>query len=86
MRDILIRIRILGSVLWITEPDTALFGSDFQDANKIFFKFFCLFLSVGTLTSVFLSVGTLTFKDSLSLRSHKTVKIMVYLICSGNGS
>ncbi len=32
--DIFIRIRILGSVLWITEPDPALFGN-FQDANKM---------------------------------------------------
>jgi len=37
-----IQIRILGSVHWITEPDTALFLSGFQDAQKIlifiFFK------------------------------------------------
>jgi hypothetical protein len=36
-----------------------------------FSKFFCLFLPVGTLTSV--------FKDNMSLESHKTVEIMVYL-------
>ncbi len=34
-------------------------------------KFFCLFITVGTLTSV--------FKSNMSLRSHKTVEIMVYL-------
>jgi hypothetical protein len=33
--------------------------------------FLCLLLTVGTLTSV--------FKDNMSLRSHKTVEIMVYL-------
>ncbi len=42
-----IRIRILESVLWFTNPDPALFGNDFE-------RFFCLFLTVGTLTSVLL--------------------------------
>jgi hypothetical protein len=35
-----IQIRILGSVHWITEPDTALFLSGFQDAQKIFIFIF----------------------------------------------
>jgi hypothetical protein len=54
------------------DPDPALLGSGFEGANKIsdFPKFFCLFLSVGTLTSV--------FKDKISLRSHKTLEFMVY--------
>jgi hypothetical protein len=38
IRDILIRIRILGSGQWLTDPDPtpdpASFGSGFQDANK----------------------------------------------------
>jgi|688.fasta_scaffold146100_1 hypothetical protein len=46
IRDILARIRILGSVHCITnpdpDPDPALFGSGFQDSN--------FFLTVGTLT------------------------------------
>jgi hypothetical protein len=29
-----ILIRILEYVRWITDPDPALFGCDFQDANK----------------------------------------------------
>jgi hypothetical protein len=52
--DILIQIRILGvgSVHWITDPDpypdTALFGSGFQDKKIVFVtKFFCLFLALG---------------------------------------
>ncbi len=40
--------------------------------NEFFSNFFCLVLTVGTLTSV--------FKDNMSLRSHKTVEIMDYLI------
>ena len=32
--DILIRIRILGSVHWITDPEPALFGSVFQDGKN----------------------------------------------------
>jgi hypothetical protein len=35
IREILIRIRILGSVQWITDPDPGLFVNDFQDAKKI---------------------------------------------------
>ena len=44
IRDILIRIRIIGSVYWITDQDPALFGSGLKDANKkgIHFKFFWL--------------------------------------------
>ncbi len=36
IRDILRRIRILGHVLWITDPapDPAIFFSLFRDANK----------------------------------------------------
>jgi|LakMenEpi03Aug12_release.lakeMendotaPanAssembly.Ray.scaffolds.fasta_scaffold654160_1 hypothetical protein len=36
IRDILIKIRILGSVHWITDSalEPANFGSGFQDANK----------------------------------------------------
>jgi hypothetical protein len=53
IRDILIRIRILGSVHWITDPDPALFGSVFQNGNNQKITFFgkCL-LTVGTLTSI----------------------------------
>jgi hypothetical protein len=52
IRDILIRIRILGSVHWITDPDpypdTALFGSGFQEKKIVLFpKVFCSFLAVG---------------------------------------
>jgi hypothetical protein len=44
----------------------------FKIPTKISFSnFFCLFLTVGTLTSV--------FKDNMSLSRHKTVEIMVYL-------
>ncbi len=74
--DTFIWIRILGYVLWITDPDLtpdrALLGIGFQDVNKMWdFFFFCLFLTVGTLTSV--------FKDNISWISHKTVEIFVYL-------
>ncbi len=69
IRDILIRIRILGSVHWITDPVpdqySALFGCDIQDANKKN-QFFAYFL-----TSV--------FKDNMSLRIHKAVEIVVHL-------
>jgi hypothetical protein len=78
IRDILIRIRIVGSVHWITDPDPApdpaLFVNDFQDANKtkkIFLKF-CLLHTVG-------STFTPVFKDNKSLKSHKTVEIKVFL-------
>ncbi len=70
----LIRIRILGSIHRITDPDSSLFGSGFQDANKKNFfslRFFCFFLAVRTLTVV--------FKDNMSLRSQKIVEIILYL-------
>ncbi len=41
-----IRISILGTVLWIKDPDPALIGSGFSDANKN--EFFVLFLTKGT--------------------------------------
>ncbi len=51
IRVILIRIRIFGYIIWITDPDPdpALFDSIFQDANKneFFSKLFCLILTVG---------------------------------------
>ncbi len=61
IRDILIRIRILGSVHWITDPDPALFGSVFQDGNNQKITFFGIFLlTVGTSTSI-MSMRSLGF-------------------------
>jgi hypothetical protein len=56
------------------DPDPVFFllAMAFKYIQKIFFpRFFCSFLNVGTLTAV--------FKDNMSLRSQKTVKIMVNL-------
>jgi hypothetical protein len=54
------------------DPDPAIFVIYLQDANKkLKKKFFCLFLSEGTLT--------LFSKDKKSKRSHKTVGIKVFL-------
>ncbi len=53
IRDILIRIQILGSVHWIKDQDPALFSSEFQDGNNQKITFLGIFLlSVGTLTSI----------------------------------
>jgi hypothetical protein len=54
--------------------DPSIFIIDLQDANKklIFkIKFICIILFEGTLTSF--------YKDKKSKRSHKTVKIKVFL-------
>jgi hypothetical protein len=61
IRDILIRIGILGSVYLITDP--ALFWQWLSRCRKILISFclFELFLTIGALTSV--------FKDKMSLRS-----------------
>ncbi len=70
IREFLRRVRILGSVHWLTDPDPALFVIGFQNANKI--RFFAYYLlNVGTFTPV--------FKDNKSLRSHKRVEIEVFL-------
>jgi hypothetical protein len=56
------------------DPDPAIFIIDLQEANKklIFvMKFFRLLLFKGTSTSI--------FKDKKSKRSHKTVRIKVFL-------
>jgi hypothetical protein len=55
------------------DPDHAIFIIDLQDANKelIVKKFFCLLLIEGTFSSF--------FKDKKSKRSHKTVRIKVFL-------
>jgi hypothetical protein len=37
IHDVLIRIRILGSVHWIIDPDSALFFNGFQDGFSTFF-------------------------------------------------
>ncbi len=42
--------------------------------KKVFPKFFCVFLTLGTLTFV--------FKDNMSLRSHKAEEIMLYVYFS----
>jgi hypothetical protein len=46
IRDILVRIRILGSVHLITDPDPALFVSEFQDTNKNFVFFYFVLLNI----------------------------------------
>jgi hypothetical protein len=69
--DILLLIQILGFVRWITDlaPDPIrillFLAVTFKMPvnKKEFFEVSCLFLTVGTLTSV--------FKDNMSLRSHK---------------
>ena len=48
-------------------PDPALHVTVFQETNKKYRKCFCLLLTVGTFTSV--------FKDSKSLRCHKTKQL-----------
>jgi hypothetical protein len=74
IRDILIRIRILEFVHWITDPDPdpALSSVAFKMAtrHKVFSKFF-FYLFVGIFTS--------SFKDNKSLRSHKIEEIMLFL-------
>ncbi len=54
-----------------TDLDPAIFVSDLQDVNKIFFFFFLLITVEGTFSSF--------FKDKKSYRSHKTVGINVFL-------
>jgi hypothetical protein len=53
--DIFIRIRILGSVHGIPDPDPALFSSGFlfSNKNKFFLNYFCFFLIVSSSTPVF---------------------------------
>ena len=55
------------------DPDPAIFVIDIQEAKKtnFFIKFICLLLFGGTFTSF--------FKDKKSKRSHKTVRIKVFL-------
>jgi hypothetical protein len=55
------------------DPDPSFFIIDLQDSKKklITKKFFCILLFEGTFTSF--------FKDKKSKRSHKTVKIKVFL-------
>jgi hypothetical protein len=74
IRDILIRIRILGSVpMDCGLGSCSLFSMAFKSTiNKFLFQsFFCLLLTVVTFTSVF---------NEKSLKSHKTVKIKVFLL------
>jgi hypothetical protein len=75
IRDVLIWIRILGSVHCITDPYPALYASGFQKPtkNNFFLKFSCLSFTLGTYTD---------FKDGKSLRSHKKVEINFYLLYS----
>ncbi len=63
IRDIMIRIRLLGSVHWITDPNPALFCSVFQDGNNQKITFFGIFLLI---------VGTL--KSIMSMRSLRCTK------------
>ncbi len=56
IRDILVRIRIRGSVQTEpdSDPDPAIFVSDLQDSNKkIFSTFFCLLLFEAIFSSFF---------------------------------
>jgi hypothetical protein len=55
------------------DPDPSIFIVDLEDVNKKLFKkkFFCILLFEGIFKSY--------FKDNKSKRSHKTVKIKVFL-------
>jgi hypothetical protein len=56
------------------DPDTDIFVIDLQGTNKkliFFIKFFCLLLFEGAFTSF--------FKDKKSKRSHRSVRIKVFL-------
>jgi hypothetical protein len=67
IRDILILIRTLGSVHWISEQDPAFIVSGFQDANKYFhFIFsFCRYINI-SLHSLHVS------EKSLNSRNHSS--------------
>jgi hypothetical protein len=68
IRDVLIRIRILRSVHWITDPNPVSF-------KRVAKRLFCLLLTVGTFTTV--------LKVNKFPRSHKTEekKSRFFLIC-----
>jgi hypothetical protein len=83
--DVVLRIRILGSLHWITdldldlEPDHALFVSGFHEIKKKYFIFF----AYGIITDLRLriygtydNIGTFTsvFKDKMNLKNTKTVQ------------
>ncbi len=65
--------RIYASEKLDLDPDPAIFVIDLQDANKKLFKkkFFCVLLFEGTFSSFFV--------DKKSKRSHKVVRIKVFL-------
>jgi hypothetical protein len=68
IRDISIRIRLLGSVHLITDPDPGLLVSGFQDTNKKYFFFFQVFC-------LLLSFGTYYIHQSLKITSHNFLLI-----------
>ncbi len=55
IHEILVRIQIRGSISLIADPDPAIFVSDLQDVNKIFFfsRYFRLLPFEGTVTLFF---------------------------------
>ncbi len=72
---------------WLTDPDTALFCSNFQDANtKVKFcpKFFCFFLTEGK------PIPSSVFKENKFLISHKNCRNQgfpfFYMLTEGSGS
>ncbi len=69
-----IRIRILGTVHWITDPDLALFVSDFRDANKklVFFTRFVLLIA-----------GNLQQSTKVTLNQLKSRFFSIYLLVDG---
>jgi hypothetical protein len=72
--DILVWIRIRGSIPLTNGSGSFFFIIDLQDANNKLIlkkKFSCILLFDGTLTSF--------FKDKKSKRSHKTVEIKAFL-------
>jgi hypothetical protein len=73
--DVLVRIRIPDSYNWITDsdPDPALFFSGFHDCKQKI-CFFPSFFAVWYIMSRYINIS------NKSLRSHKIIEIMIFLI------
>ncbi len=86
IHDILIRIKILRFIHWITDPDPDLFFSGFPDANKKYVFFLLLtglYLLVGSTFTVHVHQSSMITNHTEVIEKWKSRFSLIFLLRNG---